>query len=51
VKGTCKREEAFALRKRARRPEDRRMGRFLLGVLVGIVIIVVALVQCTRAIF
>ena len=27
------------------------MGRFILGVIVGIVIIVVLLVQCTRAIF
>jgi len=27
------------------------MGRFIIGILVGIVIVIVVLVQCTRAIF
>jgi hypothetical protein len=27
------------------------VGRFILGVLIGIVIVIVLLVQCTRAIF
>ena len=28
-----------------------RVGRFIIGILVGIVIVIVVLAQCTRAIF
>jgi hypothetical protein len=35
-----------------RRAGDRsRMGKFIIGVIVGVVLVIILIVQCTRAIF
>jgi hypothetical protein len=40
-----------ALATRRRSSESGAVGKFIIGILVGIVIVIVVLVQCTRAIF